>query len=153
MPSPTSLVVAVFTAGDLPLTAEGHDRFSRPLASGEVVFAGELEREQLNQAIAGMIDQGLAAMKKGDEAAFKQHITEAFWTSPEQAQLSGLDIDTRSDIYALGVLLYELLTGRTPIDTTTMAKAGLAFPRPKSRGPGSSCISPPASAWPRRSLT
>ncbi len=78
-----------------------------------------------------VIDFGIAKATEGrltDNTVYtqlNQFIGTPAYMSPEQAEMSGLDIDTRSDIYALGVLLYELLTGKTPFDAKELMAAGL----------------------------
>jgi serine/threonine protein kinase/tetratricopeptide (TPR) repeat protein len=78
-----------------------------------------------------VIDFGIAKATQGKLAdatlftAFEQFIGTPVYMSPEQADMSSLDIDTRSDIYSLGVLLYELLTGRPPFDASSLQKAGI----------------------------
>ena len=78
-----------------------------------------------------VIDFGIAKATEGrltDNTTFTacdQLVGTPAYMSPEQADLSGVDVDTRSDIYSLGVLLYELLTGQTPFDSKELVKHGM----------------------------
>ncbi len=78
-----------------------------------------------------LIDFGIAkamGQKLTDKTFFTQFqalVGTLAYMSPEQATLTSRDIDTRSDIYSLGVLLYELLTGRTPFDPKALMESGL----------------------------
>jgi hypothetical protein len=78
-----------------------------------------------------VIDFGIAKATEGrltDLTVYTelhQFIGTPAYMSPEQAEMSGLDIDTRYDIYSLGVLLYELLTGETPFDPKELLQEGL----------------------------
>jgi serine/threonine protein kinase len=83
------------------------------------------------QPVPKVIDFGIA--KATDQrltdktlfTAFEHFLGTPAYMSPEQAQLTGGDIDTRSDIYSLGAVLYELLTGTTPFRTTVHDGTGL----------------------------
>jgi serine/threonine protein kinase len=79
-----------------------------------------------------VIDFGIAKATSGERltdltvfTAYEQFVGTPAYMSPEQAQMSELDIDTRSDIYSLGVLLYELLTSKTPFDQKELMQSGL----------------------------
>jgi serine/threonine protein kinase/tetratricopeptide (TPR) repeat protein len=82
-----------------------------------------------DRAVPKVIDFGVA--KAAGPALTEHSLMTGFgavvgtpeYMSPEQANLNNLDIDTRSDVYSLGVLLYELLTGTTPVDRRTLGKA------------------------------
>src|SRR5688572_26237556 len=83
-------------------------------------------------AVPKVIDFGIAKATSDQRltdktlfTAFEQFMGTPAYMSPEQAQMSGLDIDTRTDIYSLGVLLYELLTGQTPFDAKELVSSGI----------------------------
>lgn len=89
--------------------------------------------------IAKVIDFGIAKATQGRltdhtlYTALEQFIGTPAYVSPEQTEPGGLNVDTRSDVYSLGVLLYELLTGCTPFDTDELLQTGLDDMRQRIR--------------------
>jgi eukaryotic-like serine/threonine-protein kinase len=87
-----------------------------------------------------VIDFGIAKATQGkltDQTlftAFEQFIGTPAYMSPEQAVMTNVEVDTRSDIYSLGVLLYELLTGQTPFAQKDLLSSGLDEMRRTIRG-------------------
>jgi non-specific serine/threonine protein kinase/serine/threonine-protein kinase len=86
-----------------------------------------------------IIDFGLAKateQRLTDHTVFTHHgqmLGTPEYMSPEQADLTGLDIDTRTDVYSLGLLLYELLVGALPFDSRELRKGGFDLIRKKIR--------------------
>ena len=84
------------------------------------------------QPVVKVIDFGVAKAnnqkltEKTFFTAFGQMVGTPQYMSPEQAEMSCLDVDTRSDVYSLGVLLYELLSGTTPLEAKRLRTAGYA---------------------------
>ena len=86
--------------------------------------AGSLRPRVIDFGIAKAMHKGVLGEREGN-TVLEPFIGTPSYMSPEQARMGGVDLDTRSDIYSMGTLLYELLTGSTPFDSRQLLEGGL----------------------------
>ncbi|MEM7384743.1 MAG: serine/threonine-protein kinase, partial [Verrucomicrobiota bacterium] len=100
----------------------------RDLKPGNILVSGTAEAP-----VPKVIDFGIAKAARGQQLSdetlftgFLQILGTPAYMSPEQAEISGMDVDTRTDVYALGVILYEMLSGVLPFDPERFQTTGMA---------------------------
>ena len=97
----------------------------RDLKPGNVMIAevdGRPTPKVIDFGVAKATEASLTDQTLGETGAI---VGTPMYMSPEQADPSSMDIDTRTDVYALGVILYELLAGSTPLDAARLKRGGL----------------------------
>src|SRR5262245_22653902 len=100
----------------------------RDIKPSNILVATDVDGTALPKVIDFGIAKATTNQRLTDKTlftAFEMLIGTPAYMSPEQAVLTSVDVDTRTDIYSLGVLLYELLTGTTPFDTKDLLSKGL----------------------------
>jgi len=115
----------------IPVCAALHHTHQKGIVHRDLKPSNILVSETDGAPVPKVIDFGVAKATQGRltehtlYTAVEQFIGTPVYMSPEQADSSGLDVDSRSDIYTLGIVLFELLAGHPPFDAQSLATAGV----------------------------